>query len=227
MSMKPYSNFLFVLLLASFFGNEGLFGEDKKLPNDVRWMRESKEYQNLCRQIYRQAEEKISQHAKQEQGNLAVVIDLDETVMDNSQYQVERLKLGLGFTQESWSEWVNREEAGLVPGAKAFLKKARKLGFQVVYLSNRMHANVKPTKENLRALGVLDPEDLFLLRRNKQDTKEIRRTEVISGKGRMKEAGPLKVVAYLGDQMGDFPAEVEEALGTSVFVFPNPMYGKW
>ena len=156
-----------------------------------------------------------------------MVIDLDETVLDNSQYQVERLKLGLGFTQESWSEWVNREEAGLLPGAKAFLKRARKLGLQVVYLSNRMHANVRSTKENLRALGVLDPEDLFLLRRNKQDTKEIRRTEVVSGKGRMKEIGSLKVVAYLGDQMGDFPAEVEEALATSVFVFPNPMYGKW
>ena len=53
MSMKPYTNFLFVLFLASNFGNGGLFGEDKKLPNDVRWMRESKEYQNLCRQIYR------------------------------------------------------------------------------------------------------------------------------------------------------------------------------
>ena len=227
MSMKPYTNFLFVFLFASFCGKGGLFGEDQKLPNDVRWMRESKEYQNLCRQIYRQAEEKISQQAKQERGNLAVVIDLDETVLDNSQYQVERLKLGLGFTQESWSEWVNSEEAGLVPGAKAFLKKARKLGLQVVYLSNRMHANVKPTKQNLRALGVLDPEDLFLLRRNKEDTKEIRRSEVVSGKGRMKEAGPLKVAAYLGDQMGDFPAAVEEALGTSVFVFPNPMYGKW
>ena len=225
--MKPYTNFLFVLFLASFFGKGGLFGEDQKLPNDVRWMRDSQEYQNLCLQIYRQAEEKISQQAKQEQGNLAVVIDLDETVLDNSQYQVERLKLGLGFTQESWSAWVNREEAGLVPGAKAFLQRARKLGLQVVYLSNRMHANVKPTRQNLRALGVLDPEDLFLLRRNKQDTKEIRRTEVVSGKGRMKETGPLKVVAYLGDQMGDFPAEVEEALGSSVFVFPNPMYGKW
>jgi 5'-nucleotidase (lipoprotein e(P4) family) len=227
MRMKPYTNFLLVLFLASFFGNGGLFGEDKKLPNDVRWMRDSQEYQNLCLQIYRQAEEKISQQAKQEQGNIAVVIDLDETVLDNSQYQVERLKLGLGFTQESWSKWVNREEAELVPGAKAFLKKARKLGLQVVYLSNRMHANLKPTRQNLRALGVLDPEGLFLLRRNKEDTKEIRRSEVVSGKGRMKEIGSLKVVAYLGDQMGDFPAEVEEALGTSVFVFPNPMYGKW
>ena len=225
--MIAYANFLLVLFLASFVGNGGLFGEDKKLPNEVRWMRESKEYENLCRQIYRQAEEKIIQQANQEKGKLAVVIDLDETVLDNSQYQVERLKLGLGFTQESWSEWVNREKAGLVPGAKAFLKRARKLGLRVVYLSNRMHANLKPTKENLRALGVLDPEDMFLLRRNKEDTKEIRRAEVVSGKGRMKETGSLKVVAYLGDQMGDFPAEVEEALGTSVFVFPNPMYGKW
>ena len=76
MSMKPYTNFLFVLFFASFCGKGGLFGEDQKLPNEVHWMRESKEYQNLCRQIYRQAEEKISQQAKQEQGKLAVVIDL-------------------------------------------------------------------------------------------------------------------------------------------------------
>ena len=97
----------------------------------------------------------------------------------------------------------------------------------MVFLSNRMNHNLEPTRENLRLLGVLDPDDLFLLRLDKDDLKEVRRKEVMEGTGRMKKVGPLRVIGYVGDQMGDFPAEVEESLGTSVFVFPNPMYGKW
>ena len=47
---------------------------------------------------------------------LAVVVDLDETILDNSTYQVERWKMGLGFTQESWSDWVNRKKLILLAG---------------------------------------------------------------------------------------------------------------
>ena len=202
-------------------------GDEKLLPNEIRWIRESKEYESLCRQIYTHAKEKIDGIAKDSDSNLAVVIDLDETVLDNSQYQVERSRSGLRFTQESWSKWVQRREAGLVPGAKDFLKRARELGLKIVFLSNRMHSNLNPTKENLKALGVLDPSDIFLLRRNKADTKEIRRNEVLQGKGRLKGLGSLKVVAYLGDQMGDFPSGKNMEIGTNIFVFPNPMYGKW
>ena len=202
-------------------------GDEKLLPNEIRWIRESKEYESLCRQIYTHAQEKIDGIAKDSESNLAVVIDLDETVLDNSQYQVERSRSGLRFTQESWSKWVQRREAGLVPGAKGFLKRARELGLKLVFLSNRMHSNLNPTKENLKALGVLDPSDIFLLRRNKADTKEIRRNEVLQGKGRLKGLGSLKVVAYLGDQMGDFPSGKNMEIGTNIFVFPNPMYGKW
>ena len=202
-------------------------GDEKLLPNEIRWIRESKEYESLCRQIYTHAKEKIDRIAKDSESNLAVVIDLDETVLDNSQYQVERSRSGLRFTQESWSKWVQRREAGLVPGAKGFLKRARELGLKIVFLSNRMHSNLNPTKENLKALGVLDPSDIFLLRRNKADTKEIRRNEVLQGKGRLKGLGSLKVVAYLGDQMGDFPSGKNMEIGTNIFVFPNPMYGKW
>ena len=202
-------------------------GGEKPLPNEIRWIRESQEYESLCRQIYTHAKEKIGKIAKDSDSNLAVVIDLDETVLDNSQYQVERSRSGLSFTQETWSKWVQRREASLVPGAKGFLNRARELGFKIIFLSNRMHDNLNPTKENLEALGVLDPSDIFLLRRNKADTKEIRRNEVLQGKGRLKRLGSLKVVAYLGDQMGDFPTGKNLKIGTNIFVFPNPMYGKW
>jgi len=158
---------------------------------------------------------------------LAVVVDLDETVLDNSLYQVERWKAGLSFTQDSWSEWVNREEAGLVPGAKEFLKAVRKKGVRVVFVSNRMNKNLEPTRRNLLALEVLAPNDLFLLRLDKDDVKEVRRREVNEGKARMKKIGPLKVVGYVGDQMGDFPSGQAKEFGKMSFLLPNPMYGKW
>jgi 5'-nucleotidase (lipoprotein e(P4) family) len=165
--------------------------------------------------------------AEKNSGNLAVVVDLDETVLDNSHYQVERWKAGLSFTQDSWSDWVNRKEAGLIPGAKAFLSTVRKKGVRVVFLSNRMNDNLKPTRENLQALGALDPRDLFLLRLDKDDLKEVRRKEVTDGTGRMKKVGPLKVIGYVGDQMGDFPSDRKLEFGKTNFLLPNPMYGKW
>lgn len=213
----------FLFLIASVF----TVGEEK-LPNDVRWVRQSEEYKVLCRQSFREASSAIfkTAMAKKGTGNLAVVVDLDETVLDNSLYQVERWKSDLSFTQDSWSDWVNRKSAGLVPGAKMFLASVRKHGVRIIFLSNRMETNLEPTKRNLQALGVLAPKDLFLLRRDKADTKEIRRKEVFNGVGRMKQVGPLQVIGYVGDQMGDFPNDRSEDQ-KKYFLLPNPMYGKW
>ena len=202
---------------------------EEKLPNDIRWIRQSIEYRALCEQLFRQATVAILRKVKTEKNsdNLAVVVDLDETVLDNSLYQVERWKAGLSFTQDSWSEWVNREEAGLVPGAKEFLKAVRKKGVRVVFVSNRMNKNLEPTRRNLLALEVLAPNDLFLLRLDKDDVKEVRRREVNEGKARMKKVGPLNVIGYVGDQMGDFPSGQAKEFGKTSFLLPNPMYGKW
>ena len=212
-----------------FFTGSGLVVGEGKLPNDVRWVRQSAEYRILCEQLFHQATVAILRRVKAEKnsGNLAVVVDLDETVLDNSHYQVERWKAGLSFTQDSWSDWVNRKEAGLIPGAKAFLSTVRKNGVRVVFLSNRMNDNLKPTRGNLQALKVLDPRDLFLLRLDKDDLKEVRRKEVTDGTGRMKKVGPLKVIGYVGDQMGDFPSDRKQEFGKTNFLLPNPMYGKW
>ena len=226
MSMKIQFGILNLFLLM--IGSVMVVGEEK-LPNDIRWIRQSIEYRTLCEQLFRQTTVAILRKVKTEKNsdNLAVVVDLDETVLDNSLYQVERWKAGLSFTQDSWSEWVNREEAGLVPGAKEFLKAVRKKGVRVVFVSNRMNKNLEPTRRNLLALEVLAPNDLFLLRLDKDDVKEVRRREVNEGKARMKKVGPLKVVGYVGDQMGDFPSGQAKEFGKMSFLLPNPMYGKW
>ena len=206
-----------------------LYGDKAKVPNDIRWIRQSLEYERLCEQVYQRSTVQILKVLKKEskKKNLALVVDLDETVLNNSLYQVERWQAGLTFTQDSWSDWVNRKEAGLVPGAKEFLSTVRKKGVRVVFLSNRMNHNLEPTRENLRLLGVLDPDDLFLLRLDKNDLKEVRRKEVTDGTGRMKKVGPLKVIGYVGDQMGDFPSDRKQEFGKTNFLLPNPMYGKW
>ena len=226
MSMKIQFGILNLFLLM--IGSVMVVGEEK-LPNDIRWIRQSIEYRTLCEQLFRQATVVILRKVKTEKNsdNLAVVVDLDETVLDNSLYQVERWKAGLSFTQDSWSEWVNREEAGLVSGAKEFLKAVRKKGVRVVFVSNRMNKNLEPTRRNLLALEVLAPNDLFLLRLDKDDVKEVRRREVNEGKARMKKVGPLNVIGYVGDQMGDFPSGQAKEFGKTSFLLPNPMYGKW
>jgi len=205
-----------------------LSGKEGTLPNEVRWVRESGEYANLCRQTFRLAQGAVRKEIKNAtKQKIAVVMDLDETVLDNSLYQVERHRQGLGFTQDSWSIWVKREEAGLVPGVKSFLSFLRKQPVRVIFLSNRMNENLEPTRKNLSKLGILDPNDLFLLRLNKEDTKEKRRSEIREGKGRMKTHGVFRVVAYFGDSMGDFPIPSGDAFGKTHFMLPNPMYGKW
>ena len=71
-----------------------IFCDSSKLPNDVRWVVSSKEYKQLCEQVYDHAQYVCMMKSKFYKSNTmfktpAIVMDLDETVLDNSQYQVE------------------------------------------------------------------------------------------------------------------------------------------
>ena len=160
--------------------------------------------------------------------NYAIVMDLDETVLDNSQYQVGLFKKNESFNQTSWSEWVNKEVATLIPGAKDFIDYARSKGIQIIFMSNRMNYNLQPTINNLKSLKVSEDGDIFLLRIDKSDKKTVRREEIYLSSGRMKAYPHFNVIAYFGDQYGDFP-EVKDISQwpKNYYMFPNPMYGKW
>ena len=88
-----------------------------KMPNDVRWVVNSNEYNVLCKQVYKMAANQLDHFLKRYKGNkpLAIVMDLDETVLDNSKYQIELYRNKETFNMNSWSKWVQREEAELVP----------------------------------------------------------------------------------------------------------------
>ena len=205
-----------------------------KLPNDVRWVRNSSEYKSLCHQVYSQAIYKIEKKVKHNkfslntrQNNYAVIMDLDETVLDNSDYQVDLFDKNQTFNMDSWAKWVEREEAKLVPGAQKYINHLRKNNIQIIFISNRMHARLKSTKNNMKKLGIFSKHDIYLLRKDKSDKKQIRRNEVFSTTGRMNEFNEFTVIQYLGDAMGDFNSKKYDRFGVDQFILPNPMYGKW
>jgi predicted secreted acid phosphatase len=86
---------------------------------------------------------------------------------------------------------------------------------------------LESTKNNMRKLGIYADEDIYLLRKNKQDKKTVRRNEIDKLTGRMSTYDSFTIIQYLGDAMGDFESNKSDRFGADQFIFPNPMYGKW
>ncbi len=205
---------------------------------DVRYVRDAEEYATLMRQVYRVATRAVEAAARQQPRGAvwAVVLDIDETTLDNSAYQLERATYNLPFDDVSWDAYVNRRESGVVPGVQDFIAAVRRLGGRVAWITNRDSTVRAATRENLARFGLWSDADLLCLQDDAADTKAVRRAAVTSGAGACAWAGhPASVVAYFGDSMGDFPqagendpdAGSDAAFGTRFFVLPNPMYGSW
>lgn len=224
--MKSY--ILFVLCFSFvFFAQTQELIDKKDLPNDVRWVMHSKEYIALCEQIYDNAIQSL-RHQIINESNPVIVMDLDETVLDNSQYQIELFFTKSTYNESSWNRWVKTEVSDLVPGAKKFILNYKKeKTARIIYISNRSQETLDATISNMKKLGIFFEDDLFLLKDNIRDTKIIRRLEVLNGTNRMVKYGPQKIIAYFGDAIGDFPINDQYRFSDNKFIFPNPMYGKW
>jgi len=196
----------------------------------IKWVRDSREYVELTRQIYAQATAAVRTAAAREPGPWAVVMDLDETVLDNSVYQLQIAAYGTAFDTASWNAWVRRAEAGVVPGAAEFIAAVHEAGGRMAYVSGREQSTTEETRRNLAALGLIRDGDLLCLRDAAGAySKRMRRAELRAGKGRCAWDTPVPVVAYIGDATGDFPAPDEEpgTFGVKFFMLANPMYGSW
>jgi acid phosphatase len=167
----------------------------------------------------------------------AVIVDVDETVLDNSAYQARLIADGGEFGKETWGAWVGEARAIAIPGAKEFLDVAAKKGARVFYVSNREAGDqAEHTRKNLAALGFPDADDLdtFYFRDDSKGwkLKSPRRAEI---------AKNHRVVIVVGDNLFDFieedkPARERRAAlvtehsawwGTRWFMLANPMYGSW
>ena len=170
----------------------------------------------------------------------AVVLDVDETVLDNSPYQARLVKSGGQYDEASWAAWCKEERARALPGALAFARFAAAHGIAVIYLSNRAQDLDAVTLANLRRLGfpVAGP-DAFLGLGTVEPGCEQAGTE--KGCRRQLVSRKYRVLMQFGDQLGDFADVVANTeagrrqaidgymawIGTRWFVLPNPTYGAW
>jgi 5'-nucleotidase (lipoprotein e(P4) family) len=226
---------LFALCLASLLAGP-LRAQDHL---EIKYVRDSEEYWTLMQQVYRVAREAVlkSKDGIPRGTMWGVVLDVDETSLDNSIYQLDRSSYQVPFDSGSWNAWVRREQAPAVPGVVEFVKSVRGAGGRVAFVTNRDETVRDATRRNLAAVGLWQEGDRLCLQTDdKAYTKVVRRSELRKGTGRCAwEGQKFDVVAYVGDQMTDFPAAGEDgemsggpaAFGVRYFLLPQPMYGAW
>jgi len=162
----------------------------------------------------------------------AIVLDIDETILDNSPHQAWFVLHGKGVPF-GWNEWFRRGEAKALPGAIEFLQYANARGVDIFYISNRNETEKKATMKNLLNVGAPQViSEHVLLQQPGERGKETRRIQV---------AKTRDILLYFGDNLGDFSGfdgltvsershEVnkrKDEFGRKLIVFPNPMYGDW
>lgn len=210
--------------------------EHDAVPASVRWFRASAERRVIFLQTYRLATAALERRAAGlPRERWAVVLDADETVLDNSPYQQEQARLGAPFDTGSWNRWVRRGEAAALAGAEAFTKRVRALGGRVVIVTNRDESTCAVTRENLRRVGI-DADQVMCRTDPATSSKEARFAAV--ARGTAPSTFPaLEVVMFVGDNIQDFPGLTQgvrtapdsafATFGDRFVLLPNPMYGSW
>lgn len=164
----------------------------------------------------------------------AVIVDVDETVLDNSVYQVRAARDGNTFDPVSWTAWCKEGAAPALPGALEFLKYAAGKGCTVFYITNRNAEEKEGTISNLAKLGFPNADAEHVRVMADGSDKTARRAAV--------KAEGYEVVLLVGDQLTDFDQRMKKRDGTRdlgkrenladsmaryFILLPNPMYGTW
>lgn len=206
------------------------------IPDAIRWVRESAEYQAAVIQVYRLATARMEQLAASRQpGTWAVILDADETIINNSTYQLERARQGLGYSGESWTAWVKRREATPLPGAASFLSRVRALGGKIAVVTNRLGSECDDTRAVFDAQKLVF--DAMLCRPDGTPSDKNGRFEAVATGAPFGTAAAIDVLLYIGDNILDFPRMAQSVksqgvtgftdFGVRYFLLPNPMYGSW
>ncbi len=223
--------------------------------NAVAWAQTAVEHDLVYLEVYRNAQQKllaalhdtrIDALPHDERDNAvaglkpAVVLDIDETVLDNSAYQARLVRSGGEYSEPDWAAWVREEAAPALPGALAFTRFAAAHGVAVIYISNRDKGLDAATLANLRKLGfpVSGPDAFLGLGTYVPGCEQVGTEKTCR---RRLIARDYRVLMQFGDQVGDFVTVLDNTpkgrraamqpyldwIGERWFVFPNVTYGSW
>ncbi len=235
-------------------GTANVAAPDDRL-NATLWMQQSAEYKANAEAVYALASIRLGealadpswtaapeeQKAGYEALPPAIVLDADETVLDNSPYQAWMVTTGASYSGKSWNAWAGEGEAGATPGAVEFNNAAAARGVKVFYVTNRSAEVEEATARNLKELGF--PIDLsggsnvdaLLTKGEKPDWTSAKGTR------RAAIAENYRILLLIGDNLGDFTDDYKgspearqavyeahkERWGRDWLMLPNPAYGSW
>lgn len=218
--------------------------------NVALWASESAEYTAVALQTYSGAQRKLADALADpdwtaslaQSGDFkdlppAIIVDLDETVLDNRPFQMSLIREGREFDEVTWNAWVESAEVGAIPGSVAFLQHAHRLGIEIFYITNRAHSVEAATRRNLLRLDlpVNEKVDTLLTKYEQPDwtSEKLKRRALVRNS--------YRILLILGDNLGDFVHEKRfsrsgrrqtvidntEMWGEKWFMLPNPLYGGW
>jgi len=201
----------------------------------VLWQQTAAEYRALCYQAFNIAAIRLNEIPKKKirKQKLAIITDLDETILDNSYSEAQLIKEGREHSNQTWKEWTSQSIATGVPGAVEFLQIAKQKGISIFYISNRDTGDVASTLVNLKKLQLPDADTAHMLFLSNTSSKEARRQIVMN---------MYNVVMLLGDNLNDFMQifegikiserfaetdKLKDEWGKKFIVLPNATYGEW
>ncbi len=207
------------------------------------WMQKAGEYRALAYQAFNLArwqldadfdKKNIKKLPKVDQKRpRAVVVDIDETVLDNSPSQAQNIKTRTPFILKDWYAWGEMRKAKAIPGAVDFLNYANSKGVRVFFVSNRDNVQKQATIDNLKNVGFANVTEENVVLRTTESSKEARRQAI---------AAKYRIVLLMGDNLDDLSNvferksiadrfgevdKVKDDWGKRWIVLPNAMYGTW
>lgn len=225
---------IIALLAMPTFASAQKAGQERDYTTAVLWQQTSGEYRALAFQAYNFARLSLNNALGQQQNDKrnCVIVDADETIIDNSAFQGYEIKKGKSYDPADWATWTAKSLADTVPGALSFLQYAASKNVEVFYLTNRDETDRTGTIRNLKKLGFPYIDEAHLLLKDNTSDKEPRRQKILE---------KYNVLLLCGDNLSDFSnvfyregkdtkEEVDAAkalFGTKFIVLPNPMYGDW
>lgn len=203
------------------------------------WHQTSAEYRAIAYQTFNLAKLVLNiELTKPSEKKKAIVLDLDETLLDNSPYEAMVVKESTSYPN-GWFDWIDAAQAKAIPGAVEFLKYADSRGVEIFYLSNRKikknrkAPGMKNTLKNIRDLGFPQANESHMYLRDKESGKQNRRNAI---------AENHSIIMLFGDNLNDFSDVFEhksvddrktavdtlkKSFGKKFIVLPNAMYGEW
>ena len=209
--------------------------ENEYLVQSTLWYQRSAEMRAIYYQTFNIA--KMVLDDKLVEGRLskpaALIVDIDETMLDNSPFEVESIRTGKNYSKEFWMKWTVLEKAKPLPGAVDFMNHATEKGVEVFYISNRYEEELLETINNLIKYNFPNADSAHVFLRKEKSDKTDRRNFV---------AENYVVLMLVGDNLTDFTQEFanrgddlgfdkvddyKDQFGSTFFILPNPMYGEW